>query len=88
MTMLDDRTLNPLLARYFFENFNIQPKNDIVLDSIQAKSVSVVTKRRHQPDNVLLHQGALLLMSLTLLSVSHQSLSSLYSEIFIYFHGF
>jgi hypothetical protein len=27
-------TLNPLQARYFFENCNIQPKNDIYPDSI------------------------------------------------------
>ncbi len=27
-------TLNPLQARYFFENFNIPSKNDIFLDSI------------------------------------------------------
>jgi len=38
------RTLNPLLARYFFVNCNIQPKNDIYPDSVDAKSVYVVTK--------------------------------------------
>jgi hypothetical protein len=37
--------LNPTQARYFFENFNIQPKNDIYSDSIHAKSAFVVTKR-------------------------------------------
>jgi hypothetical protein len=41
--MIPRSSLNPLLARYFFENFNIQPKNDIYPDSIQAKSASVVT---------------------------------------------
>jgi hypothetical protein len=28
------RSLNPLLARYFFENCNIQPKIDIYSDTI------------------------------------------------------
>jgi hypothetical protein len=41
------RSLNPLLARYIFENFNIPPKNNIFLDSILAKPVSVVTFWRH-----------------------------------------
>ena len=36
-------TLNPLQARYFFVNCNIQPKNDIYPDSVDAKSAPVVT---------------------------------------------
>jgi len=36
--------LNALQARYFFEDFDIQTKNDIFLDSIDVKSASVVTK--------------------------------------------
>ena len=35
------RTLNPLLARYFFVNFDIKPKSNIFLESIDAKSASV-----------------------------------------------
>ncbi len=42
------RTLNPLQARYFFEKYNIQPKNDIYSDSIWTKSKLVVTKRRQK----------------------------------------
>ena len=45
--MKSKRSLNPLQARYFFQNFNIKPKNDIFLDLICAKSVSVETFRRH-----------------------------------------
>jgi hypothetical protein len=41
------RTLNPLQARYFFENCNIQPKSDVYSVSIQKKSASVETFRRH-----------------------------------------
>jgi hypothetical protein len=37
------RTLNPPQARYFFTVFDIQPKNDIFLDSIWAKSASMET---------------------------------------------
>jgi len=43
VTILLLRSLNPLLARYFFENCNIQPQNDIYPDSVDAKSTSVVT---------------------------------------------
>ncbi len=37
------RTLNPPQARYFFEKCNIPLKNNMFLDWIQAKSISVET---------------------------------------------